>query len=242
MANSTYIGMSSAIAAQRRLEVASHNLANANTVGFRQQRVVFQDFLVDTLDGSSAQKGFTAVTQTLVDRQAGVMEHTGNPLDLAIHGEGFFAVQGPQGVLLSRAGNFQVDVGGNLRDASGYPVLAGSPEQGFRPVLIRPEGGPVSVHADGSVEQDGTPLARIAVVNVDAAAVTPVGGAHLQAPPQALRLADASEVASGYLEGSNVNLVRGMVDLIEVNRDYHHATRMQSESRKLDAAILKVAT
>src|SRR5690606_27063976 len=186
MANSTYIGMSSAIAAQRRLEIASHNLANANTVGFRQQRMVFQDFLVDTLDGAPAEKGFTAVMQTMVDNSHGVMEPTGNPLDLAIRGEGFFAVQGPQGVLLSRAGNFQMDLGGNLVDASGYPVLAGNPRDGFRPVVVRPNAGPVSVQADGSVEQDGTTLARIAIVNADAAAVTPVGGAHLQAPPQTL--------------------------------------------------------
>lgn len=241
MANSVYMGMSAAIAAQKRLEVAANNIANTNTVGFRQQRVIFQDFLVETLDGNPSEKGFTSLTQTVVDRQSGELQHTGNPLDVALGSEGFFVMQGPQGVVMSRAGNFKLDVDGALVDASGYPVLSGSPEKGFVPVLTRPQGGPVSVNAEGMIEQGGTPLAQLAVVTVNATELTALGGAHLTAPPAAMRSLENPDLAPGYLEGSNVNAIRGMVDLIEVNRDYHHATKAMAQSRKLDEAILKVA-
>jgi len=238
VANSVYMGMSAALAAQRRLEVASNNVANVNTAGFRQQHVVFQDFLVQTLDGTPSQKGFTALTETVVDRSAGPMEQTGNPLDVAIRDDGYFVVEGPGGPLLSRAGSFQVTTDGQLVDASGYSVLSGNPDDGFSPVQTRPDAGPVRVTADGTVEQGGTPLAVLAVVTVDDSKVTPAGGAHLQAPVEAMT-ATRADLAPGYLEGSNVNVVRGMVDLIEINRDYQTASKLMSESRKLDEAVIK---
>lgn len=242
MANSVYMGMSAALASQKRLDVAANNIANVNTTGFRQQRVVFSDFLVETMDGRPSEKGFSAVTETVIDRQTGGLEHTGNPLDVALGTEGFFVLQGPQGgPVLSRAGNFRVEADGSLVDNSGYRVLGGTVERGFAPITTRPEGGPVRVNTDGSVEQDGTLLATLAVVTADATALIPLGGAHLQAPAPALRSLENPDLAPGYLEGSNVNPVRGMVDLIEINRDYHHATKAMAESRKLDEAIIKIA-
>lgn len=239
MANGVYIGMSAAIAAERRLEVTANNIANVDTVGFRQQRVVFGEHLVRTLDGTPAQKGFTAVDASVLDATAGALTATGNPLDLAIDGDGYFAMRSPQGVLVSRAGNFAMNEEGMLVDASGLPVLGGSPEQGLSPIMLRPDGGPVSVGTDGTVTQDGTPLAQIAVVTADGTGLTPTGGAHLQAAAGALRTADAT-LHSGHLESSNVNPVRGMVDLVEVSHDYQRSQKLMSEFRKLDRAIMGV--
>lgn len=239
MANSVYIGMSAAIAAQRRLEVSANNIANANTVGFRQQRVVFEEFLVDTLDGTPSQKGFTAVVDTPLDTEAGALTPTGNPLDLAIDGDGYFLTQGPQGLMATRAGNFQLGVDGQLLDASGLPVLAGSPAEGFAPIFTRPDGGPVSVGSDGLLEQGGTPLAKIAVVTSNAG-MLPTGGAHLQVQPQGLQAVQNPSVVSGFLENSNVNPVRGMVELIEISHAYEKANKIMSEFRKLDQRAMSI--
>lgn len=239
MANGVYIGMSAAIAAQQRLEVVANNIANANTTGFRQQRVVFGEHLVRTLDGSPAQKGFTAVNATVLDASPGELHATGNPLDVAIEGDGFFALRGPQGLMVSRAGNFAMRPDGTLVDGSGFTVLGGSPEGGLTPIVVRPDGGPVSVGSDGTVSQDGTPLARIAIVTADGRGLQPTGGAHLQVAPGALRSADAT-LATGYLEGSNMNPVRGMVELVEVSHDYQSSQKLMSEFRKLDRAVMGI--
>lgn len=239
MANGVYIGMSSAVASQRRLEIVANNIANANTVGYRQQRSVFQDFLVDTLDGSESTKGGTQITETVIDSQNGAMERTGNPLDVALEGEGYFAVRGPGGVMVTRGGNFRTQADGKLVDASGMEVLGGSPEAGFTPIFARPEEGPVSVAADGSVEQAGTTIAKIAVVTVDGS-LRPTGGSHLAPQPGTLRGVPQPTVASGFLESSNVNPVRGMVELMEISQDYQSSQKLMSEFRRMDRAILGI--
>jgi flagellar basal-body rod protein FlgF len=239
VANGVYIGMSAAVAAQQRLEVVANNIANANTTGFRQQRVVFGEHLVRTLDGSPSSKGFTALDATVLDGSAGELQPTGNPLDVAIDGAGFFALRGPSGLMVSRAGNFGVRPDGTLVDGSGFAVLGGSPEEGLTPIVVRPDAGPVSVGSDGTVSQDGTPLARIAIVTADGPGLQPTGGAHLQVAPGALRTA-AATLHTGHLEGSNVNPVRGMVELVEVNHDYTTSQKLMSEFRKLDRAVMGV--
>lgn len=240
MANGVYIGMSAALASQHRLEVVANNIANSNTVGFRQQRVVFGEYLVQTLDGTPSQKGFTAIDETALDRTAGALQQTGNPLDLAIEGDGYFAMRGPQGIMVSRAGNFRMQADGTIVDASGLPVLAGSPQAGLNPITVRPDGGPVRVGSDGTVMQGGTELARIAVVTVDGPGLTPTGGAHLQAAPGSLKSADGATLTPGYLEGSNIDPVRGMVELIEISQDYQSSQKLMAEFRKLDRAVMSV--
>ena len=107
MANGIYIGMSGAIAAQRRLDVVANNVANANTPGFRQQRAQFETFLVQTNDQRPIEKGFVAATATHTDDSAGAIMQTGNPLDVAIDGKGWFMVKDANGQsLLTRSGNF----------------------------------------------------------------------------------------------------------------------------------------
>lgn len=242
MANTTYIGMSAALAADHRLDVVSNNLANANTVGFRQQRTVFEQFLVNTNDGSPAQKGFTSVIDTAVDTHAGELEHTNNPMDVAIQGEGYFVVRGPQGLLTTRAGALQLDPAGNLTDASGFPVLGGTVEQGLNPIQVSPGGRDLQIAADGSVMQDGAAVARIAIVNIDPTQpLEPIGNAHFQVAPNGLQTVQNPTLAVGYLESSNVDLIRGMVELIEVTHDSESAHKLMNEARKLDRAILQSA-
>jgi flagellar basal body rod protein FlgG len=240
MANSVYIAMSGAIAAQRRLEVLANNLANGNTTGYKQVRVGFDQFLVPRADGSAV-KGFTAITRTQVDGTAGAVERTNAPLDAAIQEDGFFAVLEGEEVLLTRAGNFHVSPENLLVDGGGRPVLGGDPRGNRTPITVRPDAGPVAIGEDGSVVQDGTSIASLAIVTVPNTALTPRGDGHYRVPAEAMTPVTDAQLLPGHLESSNVNVVRGMVDLIETTRSYETQHRLMSQFRELDRKTMEIA-
>jgi flagellar basal body rod protein FlgG len=138
---------------------------------------------------------------------------------------------------LTRAGALRTTADGMLVDGSGAPVLSGDPGRGYSPIRVRPDGGPVRATADGSIEQDGTIVATLSVVTVEGQTVESVGGAHYRAETDRLA-ATQPRLSVGHLEGSNVGVVRGMLDLIEVSHDYESAQKLMSESRKLDRRTL----
>ncbi len=236
MANGVYIPMSGAMAAEKRLEVVANNVANANTPGFRQQRVAFQSFLVDTESSKPAEKGFVGVGEGRVDLTAGAIQTTGNPLDVALDGPGFFMVQGEGGTMLTRNGALRMQADGTLVDGGGLPVLGTN----RAPIRLRPDGGQPSVGADGSVSQNGTTIATLGVVTVDPARLQPVGDMHMRAAPQDLVPAKTSVIA-GALESSNVNPVRGLVELVQLTQDFQTQNRVMTEYRKLDQKTLSKA-
>ncbi|MBK6916433.1 MAG: flagellar hook basal-body protein [Deltaproteobacteria bacterium] len=237
MANGIYIGMSGAIAAQRRLDVVANNVANASTPGFRQQRAQFTAFVVPTGDARPIEKGFVAMTQTAVDDSAGTISASENPLDVAIDGRGYFVVQAPGEQLLTRAGNFRLAEDGRLVDTLGNSVLGG--EGGARsPIVVRPDAGPVSVGGDGTVSQGGTAIARLSIVDVAANRLVPVGDTHLRAAPTDMQPMPNARVQAGALESSNVNPVRGLVELVTLTREFESSHKVMGEYRRLDQKLL----
>ncbi len=238
MANGVYIPMSGAVAAQRHLNLVANNLANANTTGYKQLRPAFQEFLVRAAKTPATDKGFTAMTLTQVDNAVGPLQHTGNALDVAIDGPGFFLVQDGEETLATRAGNFRVRPDGVMVDGSGLPVLGGDPTAGPSPINVRPGGGTVSINQDGEVFQDGTNIARLALVTSDT--ITPRGDSHYRMEGEA-RAVDGPRLAPGYLEGSNVNIIRGMVELIEVSRAFETQHKLMSQYRELDRRTQDIA-
>lgn len=238
MANGIYIGMSGAIAAQRRLDIVANNVANASTPGFRQQRAEFQAFLVDTGETQKpVEKGMVALAGTRVDDSAGIISQTGNPLDVAIDGPGWFVVNATTsggGQLLTRAGNFRMATDGTLVDQLGNPIASDS----GGPIRLSPEGGPPSVGSDGTVSQDGTPLARLSIVNVATDKLQAVGDNHMRAAPADMQQATNVSVQGGALEGSNVNPVRGLVELVQLTQEFQTNQKVMAEYRRLDQKLL----
>lgn len=234
MANGIYIGMSGAVASQRRLDVVANNVANANTVGFRQQRAQFESYMVKTGDERPIEKGFVELTNVYTDTQAGAITTTGNPLDLAIDGTGYFQVRGTDGnPLMTRAGNFRLDAEGTLVDATGKAVLSTSGT-----ISLRPDGGQPSVGADGSIAQDGTVVASLSIVDVDPTKLNRIGDTHFSAQAADIRPTSASTVHSGVLETSNVNPVRGLVELVQLTQDFQQSHKVMAEYRRLDQRLL----
>lgn len=233
MANGIYIPMSGAMAAEKRLDVVAHNVANANTPGFRQQRVQFSSFLVETGDQRPAEKGFVAIGEGRIDDTAGTISQTGNPLDVALDGPGYFVVQGAEGPLLTRGGALRMQADGTLVDAAGLPLLGTN----RAPIRLRPDGGQPSVGSDGTISQAGTIVASMAIVTADATALQPVGDTHLRAAAQDMTPATTS-VIGGALESSNVNPVRGLVELVQLTQDFQTQNRVMNEYRKLDNKLI----
>lgn len=219
--------MTSAAAAlrywERRQEVASNNLANVSTDGFKGEKV-----FASMMDGALPE------AKAVTDFTPGAVTGTGNPYDVAIEGKGFFVVQSPNGERLSRGGSLHVDDKGNLADSSGHELLG--------------ERGPIQVSSNGNVPDGELSIGRTGVVTVgrnevgrlrletipDNASLTQEGAGMFIPPQKRTPLGfDATVVRQGALEESNVTPVSEMVDMISIQRAF---TAVQKAVTTLDAA------
>lgn len=240
-----YVAMTGASETMRAQAANNHNLANANTVGFRADLAAFQARAVAG-DGY-ASRVYATVSSTGFDDTSGAMMSTGRDLDVAIQGPGYIAVQGPDGrEAYTRAGDLRVDPLGQLRTGTGLAVMG--------------EGGPIAVppHSSLLVGVDGTlsivplgqgpetraEIGRMKLVNPDAAMLE-------KGADGLFRLADGSDapadaavrVASGMLEGSNVNVADAMVNMIELARRFDlqvRAMRTAEQNGESSARLLSL--
>jgi flagellar basal-body rod protein FlgF len=150
------------------------------------------------------------------------MTQTANPLDVAIDGDGYFAVQTPDGTRYTRAGAFQMDAGRQVVTADGFMVRG----DGGAPIVIPPEAQQISVGSDGSITADGNPVGKLEVAQFQPAQLKRVGGALFSATGAQRPGEVPPTVRSGVVEGSNVNVVDGVVDLVKVSRTYESLMRM----------------
>jgi flagellar basal-body rod protein FlgF len=212
MDNSIYVMLSRQTALFRKMESVANNVANMNTTGFQAEKTMFNDYLVD--NGQHRKIAFTEDTASYHDTVEGPLDATGNPLDVAIRGEGFFVVQTPAGNRYTRAGNLQLDGQGTLTTAAGYPVL----DEGGQPLQFNPDDSVVSIGENGSVVVNGEERGRLNVVNFDNTQDMVQEGNTLYKTDQTPAAAANSRVLQGVLEKSNVEGIREVVDLTEVNR------------------------
>lgn len=217
MSSGYYAACAGLQAQSQALELVANNLANINTTGYRAQQALFRSWLADSVAGSAdplnrAINNFNVLGGSRTDLGAGNLERTGNPLDLALEGSGFFAVQSQAGTLYTRNGNFQVSRNGRLITATGDLVLG---EQG--PIAI--PSGAISISPDGTLSSDGAVADKLRVIEfVPGSGPTAVGRAYYSAPQTEVRPARDSYVRQGMLESSNVNSVTAVVDLITIQR------------------------
>ena len=189
---------------ERRQEIAANNLANSDTTSFKAERV-FARIIGDQIP----------VADTVTDLTAGALTQTGEPLDLALGDGAFFVVQSPDGERLSRGGSFSLDPEGRIVDSRGYPLLGEGGE------IIVPDGS-IDIDTAGVLRVEGTAVARLRVetVPVEAQLTHVEGTLFLPDPGRADQAAAERRVKQGHLEGSNVNTVDSLVDLISIQRNY----------------------
>jgi flagellar basal-body rod protein FlgF/flagellar basal-body rod protein FlgG len=223
MNSGLYAACAGLLARTQALDLAAHNLANVNTSGYRAQVPSFRSVLAGT--GGLQNAAFQAVdefgvlAESRVDAQQGPIERTGNDLDVAIQGSGYFAVQTASGGrLYTRNGSFHVDNQSRLVTADGNAVLGA---QG--PILL--PWGKVSISSNGTVCVDGALAAQLLVVGFPASAsLTPVGATLFSAVLGQEAPVASPTLVQGSLEGSNVNAINAAVGLVALQR---HADMLQ---------------
>ncbi len=213
-----YAAMTGLVARSQALDTAASNLANAQTPGYRAEREYFRSVLLGP-DALDSQLGHTVNNYGLLGGDAlnmaqGALQRTGNPLDLAIEGQGFFAVQTKNGVRYTRDGSFHRSQDGLLMTAAGEPVLSPSGK-----TMMLPPGDP-SVGADGSISIAGGVAATVGVFTFpQGTRLTPEGANRYVAPPEVkASAAEDSSVHQGAIEAANQDVVQGTMDLIMMQR------------------------
>ncbi len=205
-----------ALLLERKLEVAANNMANVNTTGFKKQRITFREYLLSQVDGSRRTAKGPVVTTEFAQ---GATHQTDNPLDFAIEGEGFFAVQTPQGVRYTRDGNFTLDAQKQLVTRQGYPVLG----NGAPIILDDTTGRGIWLSGDGRFFVDETQTNVLDVVTFEDPTSLRRLGANLWEPSSRNVVPTPVEnpsIKQGYLEDSNVNPLESMLELMDCYRAY----------------------
>jgi len=233
MDNAMMIGLSRQMILRRSMDIAANNIANVETPGFKAEQLLLeavQPSDAETADGAS---GISYVQDwgVMRDFRDGALTQTGRPLDVAIEGEGFFTVQGEDGPLYSRDGRFAVDGGGRLVTADGRAVL----DEGGGEIALDVFGSEPVIRKDGAVTVDGAEIARLGVVRFETLTeLEKVGDGRYRAPedaaPQAVEI---PTLRQGFVEGSNVNSVMELTNLIEISRAYGSVTRMIEDASQL---------
>lgn len=214
-----YKALSGAVVEMRRLETASQDLANINTAGYKGQRLAFSEVLAKRSAPDDRPGGFVAVSGQRTNLNQGALEGNGNPLHLALEGDGYFVVQTARGERYTRNGNFTLRADGTMITPGGDPVLGdGGP--------IQLSGATMVVAADGTVSSDNNLIGQLRIVRFKDAAKAEKEGANLFRSDRA-NITDAGDarVAQGHLEQSNVGAVDSMVALISINRQFESYQR-----------------
>ncbi len=262
MIRALYSAGSGMVAQQINIDNIAHNLANANTVGFKMRRTQFQDLLYQTL----AQPGAAATAQTVIPTglqlglgarassnsiifEQGSFQLTGNSLDMVVQGKGFFQIRRPTGeVAFTRGGQFHLDRDGNVVTQDGDPL---EPQ-----ITIPPEAQAITIAADGTVSysQPGQAASQTVGQIQLANFVNPAGlnslGRNLYAPTDASGepvvgnpggQEGIGALLQGYVENSNVNVVEEFISMIVSQRAYEANTKVVKAADEMYQQVNNVA-
>lgn len=239
MDSGLYAACAGLMARSTSLDTIASNLANSSSAGFRGQRNVFSTVLAEASHHgplnalNKVTNSYGVLSATQMDATQGTLTDTGNDLDLALEGPGYFKVQTANGVAYTRNGSFQISSSGLLTTAAGDPVLS----EGDGPLTL--PRGPVTISPDGTVSSGGAITGRLKVVTFAATeAVNSRGNGYYTAAQTAEQAATSTGIRQGSLENSNVSPVDGVVELITAQRS---AESMRHVLSMLDSEMDKTA-
>jgi flagellar basal-body rod protein FlgG len=238
MLEGMYAAASGMEAQQQQLDSIGNDLANVSTTGYKSERTGFRDLLYNEVNiaGTTTTLGAGAAAQTIGrDQSQGAIQNTGNPLDLAIEGSGFFTVKRSDGTTaLTRDGAFEVNSRGQLTTAEGDLL---------DPPLALPKGtspGEVAIGPDGTVRAGAKTIGKIALVTVASPDRILADGGSLFSPTAAsgsTRPVAGSAIHQGALEGSNVDVSTAMVQMVSAQRNYQlESSAIQTENQMASIA------
>ena len=258
MEMSMYSALFGALSTEMRLNVSANNLANVNTTGYKRDRVAFEDtfarfahdYHVDPRTNLRQDPIFPRadliakprLAEQKIDFSQGPLTMTGNPLDLAIQGPGFFKVQNGGTTYYTRNGAFHRSADGLLVTDQNNPVL------GNGGTIEIPDGRNFSIDATGAVYVDGAQVSQIDVVAVQNPDALQKYGSNLYTAAQGSTIQEGAmdegqtQVAQGFLEKPNVEVVEEMVSMIETQRTFEAYQKVISGSNELDTKAIRMGT
>ncbi len=246
MENMLLVGLSRQMTLERQMDVVANNVANVNTTGYKTDKSLFQEYLAsgaheDDFRGSDRRVSYVTDRATWHDFSQGTAEATKNPLDVAIDGKAFLAVQTPRGERYTRDGSLQINAQGQLVTSAGYPVLGNA-----GPIVFQPTDKAVTINADGGVSvleglsRIDSIRGKLRLVSFAQAQKLVKEGANLYAPGEGnpAQPDTTSKVRQGFIEKSNVNSVGEMSKMIEVTRAYTQISAMLQQQGDLRRSAL----
>ncbi len=249
MRSSVFSALFGAMSNEHRIDISANNLANVNTTGFKRDNCAFQDtFQRFAHDSIVDAKPFIRdknmlpapkilarprLSEEVIDMSQGAFQKTGNPLDLAIRGDGFFKVQKDGGEFLTRAGVFSLSPEGVLITEQGYPVMANGGE-----VSVPPRSD-VVIDAEGVITADGQEIAQLDFVQPADTKALKKQGENLYIVEGGEEVPAEGEIVQGYIEKSNVEVVNEMVAMIECQRSFEMYQKMISTTDQLDQKVIQ---
>ncbi len=230
MQPSLYVALSSQIALENRLNTIADNVANSSTVGYRPTEIRFESLVGN--DTAFVSEGMTYLSEV-----GGGLSQTGSPLDFALQGDGWFAIDTPGGMALTRDGRFTISDLGELVTLGGYPVL----DPGGAPIQLEPGSESPDVSRDGLLRQDGVLVGSIGLYQMDPnSGFVRFENSGIIPDVDPEPIVDRLDVGviQGYLEQSGVNAVAEMSRLIMVTRAFENTASLVREGETaLDKAV-----
>jgi flagellar basal-body rod protein FlgF len=229
------------LAQQRAMDITANNIANANTPGFRTERVQFSDWIDEKSNVAGVPGGrgvvYTQDRATYRESQAGPLTHTANPFDLALTGDGYFTVDTKAGPRLTRDGRFGPMPDGTLADSSGNAVL----DSNGKRIVLASTDTRVSIAGDGSVSSENGPLGKIGVVQpTDPMKMRAEGSTNFVADTPTTAV-NAPGLVQGAIEGSNVQPVLEVTRMMDNERQFQFVTQfIQAEGDRQQQSIDKL--
>ena len=224
------------------MDVLANNIANTNTPGYKTEHVLFSDWLLHVGAGAEggargADVAFAQDRATWHDQSPGTITHTGEPLDLAIGGDGFFSVSTANGVRLTRAGRFTLAADGTITDSVGNAVL----DDGGSPIVLADKGAHLTVAGDGTLSGDQGVIAKIGVVSADGNHLF-AEGANLFRAETATAAVPRPGIVQGGVESSNVSPMLEMTSMMQLGREFQFTAQFaRAEADRQQSAIDKLS-
>lgn len=216
----------------KEMRIVANNIANAATTGYRQEGLIFSEFLHNGQEqGGLSMSGARVPNTSMIQGQ---LTETGGTFDLAIEGEGFFLIETPDGERLTRAGNFAPNAAGDLVTLDGHRVL----DAGGAPVFVPAGLADVSIAPDGTISADGNAIGQIGLyLPTDPTLMVREDGVKFRSDGGVEPAPDA-QMLQRYLEGSNVNAIDQMARMIEVQRAYEMGQSfLRTEDERIRKAV-----
>ena len=237
MDSTAYTTLTRQVGLAREMDIIANNIANAATTGYRQEGLIFSEFVKADPSGRSLSMGYGNVRNTSFVQ--GGLTQTAGTFDFAIEGDGYFLIETPSGERLSRAGAFSANAAGDMVTPDGYRVL----DAGGAPLFVPPDAGEISVAADGTISANGRLLGQLGlVVPSDPRTMVREDGVMFRAD-EGFEPTENARVLQGFLESSNVDAITAIARMIQVQRAYEMGQSfVEAEDERVRQLVRSVKT